>query len=463
MARTEPPHRPRHPRDITRPARRRNRNRPVHLPLAGNRSIESGHPKREIGLWAAVACIATAGFLTSWTLLHQSFWGHHQLVDTPIYEAYADAIRAGDVPYRDFAIEYPPAALPAFLAPELTATPERFGTYGHAFEKWMAACGVVMVLCVVAALAALHARAHRVAAVVAFVTAAPLLLGPVVLSRFDLWPAALTAAGVAAFLWRRPRLGAVMLGLAIAAKLYALVCVPLAFVWVWRSHGARAVLSWSAVLAAVLAVAFAPIAAIAPSGLAHSFATQLGRPLEIESLGAAVLVGVHHLDGLRLLLRQDHGSTNFEGALPNLVANLSTIAQLALLGAVLLAFVHGPASRQRFITAIAASVTIFIAFAKVFSPQYLIWLIPLVPLVGGRRGIIATALLGISLALTQFWFPDRWGQYSQHLRPLESSALLIRDLLIALLGLTLTWSLYTDHAQPTTPTPTRWRSPNATR
>jgi len=59
-----------------------------------------------------VACVATVGFLTSWTLLHQSFWGRHQLVDTPLYEAYADAIRAGDVPYRDFAIEYPPGALP---------------------------------------------------------------------------------------------------------------------------------------------------------------------------------------------------------------------------------------------------------------------------------------------------------------------------------------------------------------
>lgn len=302
-----------------------------------------------------------------------------------------------------------------------------------------------MVLCVVAALAALRTRPRRAAAAIAFVTAAPLLLGPVVLSRFDLWPAALTAAAVTAFLWQRARLGAVMLALAIAAKLYAVVCVPLALVWVWRHQGPRAALSWTAVLAGVLAAAFGPIAVIAPGGLAHSFATQLGRPLEIESLGAAVLVAVHHLDGLQLLLHQDHGSTNFEGALPNLVANLSTLAQLALLGAVLLAFARGPASRQRFVTALTASVTIFTAFAKVFSPQYLIWLIPLVPLVGGRRGTIATALLASSLTLTQFWFPDRWGQYSQHLRPLESGAVLLRDLLIALLGLTLTWSLYTDH------------------
>ena len=99
-----------------------------------------------------VALVASLGFAASFTLLHHSFWGRYQIVDTPLYEAYGDATRAGDIPYRDFRVEYPPGALAAFLAPELTAPPGQFGAYGRAFEKWMAACGIVMTCLVVVAL-----------------------------------------------------------------------------------------------------------------------------------------------------------------------------------------------------------------------------------------------------------------------------------------------------------------------
>ena len=41
---------------------------------------------------------------------------HDQIVDTPVYQRYGDAIDDGQVPYRDFALEYPPGALPVFVA-----------------------------------------------------------------------------------------------------------------------------------------------------------------------------------------------------------------------------------------------------------------------------------------------------------------------------------------------------------
>jgi hypothetical protein len=73
----------------------------------------------------------------------------------------------------------------------------------------------------------------------------------------------------------------------------------------------------------------------------------------------------------------------------------------------------------------------------VLSPQFLIWLIPLVPLVPGRRGFAAVALLTTSLLLTQVWFPQRYWDYAGpfHL----AWVVLLRDLvLVALFGV-LAW------------------------
>ncbi len=52
----------------------------------------------------------------------------------------------GQVPYRDFPVEYPPAALPVFLLPALGDRDYRSG-----FEGLMAGLGVALVLLVVAA------------------------------------------------------------------------------------------------------------------------------------------------------------------------------------------------------------------------------------------------------------------------------------------------------------------------
>ena len=43
----------------------------------------------------------------------------YQIIDTPVYQEYGEAMASGQVPYRDFALEYPPGALPVFWLPTL--------------------------------------------------------------------------------------------------------------------------------------------------------------------------------------------------------------------------------------------------------------------------------------------------------------------------------------------------------
>ena len=55
------------------------------------------------------------------------------------------------------------------------------------------------------------------------------------------------------------------------------------------------------------------------------------------------------------------------------------------------------------------------------------------PLVRGRRGLAATALLAVALVLTQVWFPSRYWDYANHLR--LAWVVLLRDVvLLALLA-----------------------------
>ena len=77
----------------------------------------------------------------------------------------------------------------------------------------------------------------------------------------------------------------------------------------------------------------------------------------------------------------------------------------------------------------------FVALGKVLSPQFLLWLVPLVPLVRGRRGLAASALLAVALVLTQAWFPRQYWDYATGLDRGVAGLVVARDLvLLALLA-----------------------------
>jgi len=353
----------------------------------------------------AVALTA-ALFLVSWGLVHRGFYAGHEIVDTGLYSAYGERITSGHVPYRDFPVEYPPGALPVFVLPSLVPGVD----YVTAFEWLMAALGVALVVVL--------AQVRLAAAV--FVALSPLLVGSLILSRFDLWPALVTTIAVLLLSRDRHALGWAFLGVAAAVKLYPLVLVPLALVWTYRRARLRDALAGAAAFAAIVL----PFFVLSPGGVWDSIYGQASRPLQIESLFGSI---VRAAAGPEIVTT--HGSQNIAGY--GWLAVVTFVLQLAVLAAVWIAFARRPDDLVRFS---AAAIVAFIAFGKVLSPQFLIWLLPLVPLVRGRRGLTATVLLACAVVLTQVWFPERYWQYVFE-GGLVAAVVVIRDLvLVALVG-----------------------------
>jgi hypothetical protein len=387
--------------------------------------------------YAAAAFVAVAVFVGTWVLLHVGFYTHKQIIDTPVYQRYGNAIAHGKVPYRDFELEYPPGALPMFALPGLAEPGQGQDvkpTFRRTFETLMWVCGAVALLAMAVTLRQLRTSPW---APLLFAAIAPLALGSVILSRFDLWPAALAACGIAALVSARFRIGHVLLGVGAAAKFYPGVLLPLAVAYAWKRRGRREALVCLALMVGVVAAIFVPFLALAPGGVWHSISVQLGRPLQVESLGAALLLVGHHAFGFGLAGETSHGSQNLAGSAADALGTASTVLQAAVLIWIWVSFARGPATTSAFVRACAAAVCAFVAFGKVLSPQFLIWLIPVVPLVRGRRGLWASGLLLAVLLLTQIWFPFRYFRLSLDFEEGLSWVLLARDVLLITLALVL--------------------------
>jgi hypothetical protein len=378
---------------------------------------------------AAAAAVALSVFVGSWIGIHHGWFERGQIVDTPVYEGYGDAMVRGQVPYRDFSVAYPPGALPMFVLPAFGHEGDSEG-YRRTFEILMVACGAALLLELTLALGSLGASTARLFGALALAAMSPLLLGSVVLTRFDLWPAAVTAGALAALLSNRLRLGHGLLGAGIVVKIWPGVLVPLAVAYAWRTRGRREALICLGLAAAIAVAAALPFVVVAPHGVWRTFEQQATRPLQVESLGAALIVAAHHLFGTGVAMVSSDGSQNVGGTAADIVGAVQSVLQVAVLLAIWVAFARRERGREELVQFSAAAVVAFIALGKVLSPQFMIWLIPFVPLV---RRWSAALLFVAALVLTQAWFPQHYWQYALGFSSTQSWLVLARDLV--LLGL----------------------------
>jgi uncharacterized membrane protein len=347
--------------------------------------------------------LAGALYLVACAVAYGGLFSHAYPGDVGTYAEYGRAlVHHGRIPYRDFYDEYPPGSVPVFALPALIWDAH----YVLVFKLLMTACGLGFTVCAAWTVRRLGLSAWRLAPIVL----APVLMGPVFLNRYDPLPAFLVSLALIALLRGQELLPGALLGVGTALKLYPVLVLPVA------ARRVRSVVRAGIAYVAAGAVLVLPFFALAPGGVGFSLWTQLKRHLQIESLGASILLagsklGIHHVGWIR----GKPGSIDIGGALADSVGVLSSVLAVALVGAVAWAFWKGPDDDERMVTAWAGTIGAFVIFGKVLSPQYLTWLVPLIPLAAGRRGRQAAILWFAVLAITQLeYLGGRHGQRDQN-------------------------------------------------
>jgi uncharacterized membrane protein len=282
-----------------------------------------------------------------------------------------ERLDVGAVPYRDTAVEYP-LLTGGFM--EVTALLTRAV---HAAESdWsevvifaaltallLAACGLV-----ITASTAYSARGRPYDA--AIFALSPLLVFHA-FSNWDLLAMALASAGLWAWARRRPVAAGVLLGLGTAAKLYPVLLLLPLLVLAARTR------RWGPALWAVAAAVVAWLAVNVPFALAYwhgwreFYAFSIGRPTERSTVWAIAKTLVETGTGA-----QDGVYWVPPGAAVA-VATLLALGGVAWLG---LAAPRRPRVGQLAFLAVLA----FLLTTKVWSPQYSLWLVPLLALARPR-------------------------------------------------------------------------------
>ncbi len=316
-----------------------------------------------------------------------------------IYFDYSSRAVEGQVPYRDFLVEYPILSFPLFLIPRLLT---------NDFRRYCILFGAEMLLFDLAALVliarhvAVRGTASHVAAALGWYTLYCVVLSPLVVGRFELAPMVL--AFLAAHWWFSGRnvLGGFTAGLGTLMKIFPGLVAAVALVEEAarvRTTRGRGVLAFAATLAAGGVSWFL----LGGANVLESFRYHASRGLGIETLYAGVILARGKLAGIDVPWVIEHKAVHLTPEWGSQLAALAFPLQAAALLLVLVQFWRSDrVDGMRYGT---AAVLASLVTSKVLSPQYLVWLFPFLAVLPGWTGSRARWLFLICCLLTALVYP----------------------------------------------------------
>jgi uncharacterized membrane protein len=350
----------------------------------------------------------------------------------------------GQIPYSDFASEYPPLALLTFIIPALFF--RSLSPYFTAFAAEIFLFDLLAIALIVYISRRLNMSTARSFTLYTLFIA--FVAGPIVIQRYDLVPAVLILAALAALIKGKNKTAWAVLALGVMTKLYPLVIAPLFVIWHITKSQYKQLVRGVIVFLAVIFVIAIPWIIIDAQGFWGSISYHLERGLHAESFGGSLVLLGQLLGWTQVEGGFSYGSYNLTSPLADNISTASFYIMAAILIALYLLFALQLKKGQDSITSLetpaietealllryaSLAVIAFLLSSKVFSIQYVIWLCPLLPLLHIRRSNLIAILLLIAGAFTLYIYPFYYTPFARF----ETTPVIImasRNLLLLAVG-----------------------------
>lgn len=303
------------------------------------------------------------------------------LDDVDIYRGWLGSLTTGVFPMDDSKWQYPPGVGPLLVAPDWLPVP---------YPVSFAALCLAFDLAIMVALLVAHARRPRPSTFGLWLwAAAGLLIGPLLVTRFDVVPAFFAVAAV--LLVARPAWS----GAAAAAGFLLKLWPALMLLALPRTRTMRATLVFLVVTLALLALISIPF-----DGALSFLGNQRSRGLQVESTGA-LPYWLFALVGGRIATGLDYGSMQIDMAGAEIVGTVVTVAGLVVLFVIGWWRMTGRLDRVSAGDTALALVLVMVVGSRVYSPQYNIWVLAIAATatIGAQSRVrgVAWILVGVSI------------------------------------------------------------------
>jgi len=299
-----------------------------------------------------------------WNVYLRQFQAHCYTDIYPLY--YGEKLSSGVVPYTGHPVEYPVLIGAAMQAVAWLVRP-----ISDPFVRGREFFDVTVVLLALFSLAATLATAYLAGRSRRWTALGVALAPALILAAFinwDLIAVGLVALGMAAWAGRRTVLAGALLGLAVATKFYPLFFFGPLLLLCLRAGRMRAFAVTAISAAGAWLAVNLPVALAAPAGWDRFYSMSTTRPADWGSIW--YYFEAEHWPAL--------GSLSEKGL--NTLSAALFAGGCALIASLILAAPRRPRVPQVFFLVLS----VFLLVNKVWSPQYVVWLVPLVVLARPR-------------------------------------------------------------------------------
>ena len=355
-------------------------------------------------------------------------------------EVMRDRFRNADALFNGEAVvtEYPPFALVFMIIPRLFASTPFSYNIAYVVEVFFF---FMVGLIFISKLAERFGKDEKMAMLAYSVLM--LLMFEFVVDRYDIFPVVITLISFYCFTTKRYVWAFALLSIATLTKLYPAVLFPIYLIPFLIDKKWMDALKGTAVFAVTALAIVVPVLLVEPDMIMHFLEYHSDRPLHIESTAASFIYPFAMLGMTDVWIEYSFGSDNLLGAWPDAVAPLLSplMVMLILVSYIMFGYLckRNNSEERDVLLGIAVLIVlmIFMIFGKVFSSQYLMWIIPpvvfmfMIPVSKKeKKNILVLTILAIIVTQINFAYNIGYLGGGANINDLGMMVLLLRNVMM---------------------------------